>query len=407
MEIIPILSALRRSKVGAVLICLQIALTLAIVCNALFIIGERAQRMQRPSGVDEQNIITLTNQWVGRPDDVAARVRADLEGLRTLPGVLDAVVANSFPHRGGGWSTSFSLEPSEEFDQRMARGAQYFLDEHVRDAWGLKLIEGRWFQADEVVELRDGERPDIRVVILSKALAEQLFSGESAVNRTIYTQTTPLTVVGVVERLQSPWAATGFGESFVENSAIMPILYVGSTGLYYTIRTEPGRQSEVLHAAPEKLLELSRARVVDNVRTFAETRALRYRGDSALTKVLTVACVLLLAVTACGIVGLTSYWIAQRRRQIGVRRALGATRLDILRYFHLENLLIAVSGALIGSVATLALNAWTVSTFEMQRLGPGIVLAAAAAVILLSQLAVLWPALRAASIPPATATRAV
>jgi len=115
----------------------------------------------------------------------------------------------------------------------------------------------------------------------------------------------------------------------------------------------------------------------------------------------------LLAVTAFGIVGLTSYWVTQRRRQIGIRRALGATRSAIARYFQTENLLIASTGAALGVALAVALNLWMVNTFEMARLHIGYALFGALVVLLLGQLAVLWPARRAASIPPALATRSV
>ncbi len=132
-----------------------------------------------------------------------------------------------------------------------------------------------------------------------------------------------------------------------------------------------------------------------------------YQDDRGLVVVLSVVCASLLAVTAFGIVGLTSYWVAQRRRQIGIRRALGATRNAIMRYFQTENLLIAGAGAAMGVALAVALNLWMVSAFEMQRLNTGYAMVGAAVVLLLGQAAVLWPAFKAASIPPAMATRAV
>jgi putative ABC transport system permease protein len=111
-------------------------------------------------------------------------------------------------------------------------------------------------------------------------------------------------------------------------------------------------------------------------------------------------------VTSFGIVGLTSYWVAQRRRQIGIRRALGATRNAIIQYFQTENLLIAGAGAAVGVALAVSLNLWMVSAFAMQRLNPGYALVGAVVVLLLGQAAVLWPAMKAASIPPALATRA-
>jgi putative ABC transport system permease protein len=103
--------------------------------------------------------------------------------------------------------------------------------------------------------------------------------------------------------------------------------------------------------------------------------------------------------------GLTSYWVAERRRQIGIRRALGATRHAILRLFQKENFLIALSGVLIGVVLAVALNLWLISRFEMVRLDPTYVIGSGIAMLLLGQIAVLWPAMRAAQVPPALAIR--
>jgi putative ABC transport system permease protein len=103
MQIQPILAALRRHKAGTVLIALQIALTLAIVCNALFIIQQRVSHLSRPTGIDESNLLVIHNAWVG-DDDVESRIRTDLATLRGLPGVADVVATNSYPLRGGGWS---------------------------------------------------------------------------------------------------------------------------------------------------------------------------------------------------------------------------------------------------------------------------------------------------------------
>jgi putative ABC transport system permease protein len=160
-----------------------------------------------------------------------------------------------------------------------------------------------------------------------------------------------------------------------------------------------------MQAAQKKLFEVNRARVLEKVRTMTEARAEAYRDDRGLAVILGVVCAALLAVTAFGIVGLTSYWVAQRRRQIGIRRALGATRRAIMRYFQTENLFIASTAAVLGVALAIALNLWMVNSFEMARLHLSYALAGAVVVLLLGQLAVLWPALRAASVPPALATR--
>ena len=116
---------------------------------------------------------------------------------------------------------------------------------------------------------------------------------------------------------------------------------------------------------------------------------------------------MLLLVTGLGIVGLASYWVGLRRSPIGIRRALGARRIDIVRYFQLENVLIVGCGAAVGLALAVATNLWMVHKMALPRMGAHYAIAGAAIVLILGQLAVLWPARRAASTPPARATRAV
>jgi putative ABC transport system permease protein len=214
-------------------------------------------------------------------------------------------------------------------------------------------------------------------------------------------------IIGVVERLQVPWvSAGGWGSTFNDNSMIVPYRLVGPFPILYVIHTQPGQAAAVIQAAPKKLFDISRARVIGKTRAMPTLRKEIYKDDKGLVVILGVVCAALLAVTAFGIVGLTSYWVAQRRRQIGIRRALGATRNAIIQYFQTENLLIAGAGAAIGVALAVSVNLWMVSAFAMQRLNTGYTLIGAVVVMLLGQAAVLWPALKAASIPPALATRA-
>ena len=119
MTLHPMISALRRHKSGVVLIALQIALTLAIVCNAVFIIGQRIERVNRPTGLKEQNLLLITNQWVGAPggsdpasvQKLDAMQREDLAALRALPGVTSVSPTNSLPLLDSSWNGSVALKP--------------------------------------------------------------------------------------------------------------------------------------------------------------------------------------------------------------------------------------------------------------------------------------------------------
>ncbi len=409
MQIKPILSALRRHKAGTFLIAMQIALTLAIVCNALFIIHQRVSHLSEPSGLDEANIFVIQNEWVGSStsQQADAKIREDLAVLRQLAGVQDATPSNSYPLRGGGWDDGIKLKPDQQQDT--TGSTIYFADDHFIDTLGLKLIAGRNFRADEItaMDVRDTLAPP--QVIVTKALADKLFPNGDAVGKTIYLVGGPSTIVGVVDMLQAQsvdrWAA-----EFAHRSTIIPKRLASSMGTFYIVRARPGQLDAAMSAASKALFAHNPRRIInehDGLLSFAEVRARAYERDRGMAILMGVICVVLLAITAAGIVGLTSFWVGQRRKQIGVRRALGATQRDILNYFMTENLLISCGGALLGVLLAIAINLWLVTRFEMHRLSLVYVLAGVVILLLLGQGAVLAPAMRASRVPPVEATRSV
>lgn len=409
MQIKPILAALKRHKAGTILIALQIALTLAIVCNALFIIQQRVERLSRPTGMDETNLIAIANRWVGKDDkDTASLARTDVQALRATPGVQDAFMTNSFPLRGGGWSTGVRLVADPKV-KPAGHTTLYFVDDHAIATMGLKLVAGRNFTPDEVITADAKEIKSTPQVILSKALADKLFPKGDALGKVIYTNDEkPSTIIGIVERLQVPWSGT-WANDFVENAVMMPVQLTGNYGIYL-IRAKPGQQMAVYQSAQQTLLKTDRMRVISGeraVRTFETVREQAYKTDRGMAILMGVICLVLLAITAAGIVGLTSFWVGQRRKQIGVRRALGATKSDILSYFLTENLMIGIAGVVIGAGLAISMNLWMVTQFEMARLSMVYVIAGVIALLVLGQAAVLAPALRASRVSPVEATRSV
>ena len=210
-------------------------------------------------------------------------------------------------------------------------------------------------------------------------------------------------VIGVVERLQTPWANIGDAGEY---SLVLPMRYLDPF-TRYSIRTEPGRHQQVMAEVEKVLLGLSNDRVLLSRRTLLEARDRRYAGERLMAGLLTAVTGFLLLITASGIVGMASLWVNQRRKQIGVRRAIGARQRDILRYFLVENFMVTSFGIAIGLGLALALNQWLVSALEVPRLPLAILPAGVVALWALGLLAALGPAWRAARIPPAEATRSV
>ena len=116
---------------------------------------------------------------------------------------------------------------------------------------------------------------------------------------------------------------------------------------------------------------------------------------------------LLVLVTASGILGMASFWVGQRRKQIGVRRALGARRSDILRYYLLENFIVTSIGIGIGIVLALLLNQIVAESLSLSRLPLSDLAIGMVLLWLVGQAATFAPARRASLIAPATATRSV
>src|SRR5699024_5134116 len=175
------------------------------------------------------------------------------------------------------------------------------------------------------------------------------------------------------------------------------------------VRTKPGQMASVMKAIKPALYKANPMRVMkdDAVRSFAEIRAEAYRRDIGMAVLMGVISLILIAVTGAGIVGLTSFWVGQRHKQIGVRRALGARRVDILRYFQTANLILAGIGAVVGIVMAVGLHLLLMQHLAMQRLPIWVVLAGVVLVLVLGQAAVFVPARRASRVSPASATRSV
>ena len=403
MEIRPILSSLKRNPVAAVLIAAQIALTLAILANVLFIVTERINAMSLASGVDEANIFILGNQNIGTAREPAMANEEDVNAIMAIPGVVAASPGFSYPLSRGGWQISVSLKAGERPDGPERAAALYFADENLLASYGARIIEGRNFGPDEIIPFKEGDQPNPPVVLINKGLAEKLFPGESALGKLIDitgSQGEPSQrVIGVTDHLATPWPRS----RNPDRAVLVPLAAAGMGG--FIVRTEPGERDRVMKVVEETLFKVNPDRIVSNIQSFDDLRTEAFQDDMAMAVLLALIGIALLAVTAFGIVGQASFWVTQRTKQIGTRRALGARKRDIVRYFQTENALITLIGIAIGSALAVGVNALLVQYLGFDQLPKRWLPIGGALVLILGQLAVLGPALRASRIAPAIATR--
>ena len=405
MHIRPILSALLRNKAGLLLIVLQVAITLAVICNSLYIVLDRAQRTGRPSGMDEANTFVFSSLGYAPNFDTKASIRADLDLIRSLPGVVDATTTNTVPMTNGGWGTSVDTSPIVPGDEReRPSSALYFVDEHGLDAFGVKLVEGRGFTAADVIDWDPSKPLNMQTVIVTRALADKLYPNGDALGKPLYglaADSAPVTIVGIIEQLQKPWT----GSLSIEQSALVPAYLLGGGHVTYLVRTEPGQRDRVIKEVEERLSASQTGRLLRNTRTMESIRESGYRQDRAMMTILLAVMGSMLLITGLGIVGLASFWVTRRIKQIGTRRALGARRFNIRAYFQTENAIMIAFGVGVGLLLTYGFNQWLMAATTAPRLPWFYVPIGALAVFVLGQIAVLGPAQRASRVSPAVATR--
>jgi putative ABC transport system permease protein len=409
MELRPILSTLRRHKITATLLVLEIALTCAIVCNAVFLIAQRMQHMDMRTGIDEHALVQIQLAPIAPSPDIYARAREDLAVLRQVPGVQAAALSNQLPLGGSSSNSSIKLDLAQR--QPSLNAGTYF-GEGLPQTMGMHLVAGRNLRADEFTDadivlkaLATGDTKEVpAVTVITRAMAQRLWPGQNPLGKTLYIGPVGVRVVGVLADLAR---ANAHDDATAHYSMILPLFMGVGQDQSYIIRTRPQDREAVLKAAVAALKQADPQRVVTRQQTYDQVRRKFFENDRAMAGILVGVIIALLTITALGIVGLASFWVAQRRRMIGIRRALGATRRNILRYFQAENFLLATLGIALGMLMAYAINLYLMLHYELPRLPAIYFPIGAVALWLIGQLAVLGPALRAAAVPPVVATRSV
>lgn len=408
-------STLRRHSLMPALVLLQVALACAILCNVLFLVWQKLEPMLLPTGLAGNELILIDQLASPQRPWTAAEVAAGGEALRRAPGVRAASAAFGLP-----MVSSMLMDLSLQGDSGAKIGANGYLGEGLVGTLGLQLVAGRDFLPEEYRDFGMGggsQKWDEGVpqpIIITQALADQLFGNDQAVGKLLSDPSAQdnhgYRVVGIVHHLlrnQLGLATDGRAD----NTVLLARRIAATRLLSYAVRFDPRMREVALRGVEAAVRQQFGALLGPNptVRTsfYSERRAAAFKSQRAALWLLVGVTLAVVIVTVIGIMGLTGFWVQKRTRQIGIRRALGARRADILRYFLVENALIVSSGIVLGMALAYLGNLLLMRHYELQHL-PWIYLPfGAALMLLLGQLAVLGPALRAAAVPPVVATRSV
>ena len=334
----PILSALKHHKTVVILVALEIALTCAIVSNALFIIGSHLTEMNLQTGVADNELVWATSSGIGdstTPASGASRAAADLAALRAIPGVKSAAITNSLPlSSSGSWGTCIARKPGGAKADSVCTVILYAGTAGVVDTLGIKLSQGRDFQSDEYRDFDPfrGDMPPPPSVIVTRSLAQKMWPGESPLGKPVFLgdkASDVMHVVGVTDHLLNPDINKYSGADL---NLLLPVILVA--GGKYVLRTEPGARDTTLRNLPKVLDDVNDQRIITSSHSYADTVKDYFHDDRALIWLLLTVIGCLLALTALGVVRLSSFWVQQRTHQIGIRRAIGATRRNKIGRAH-------------------------------------------------------------------------
>jgi len=399
MEFGPIVRALTRNKVRVLLIVLQIAITLAVITNAVNMIATERVKMQKQSGFDDDNLL-----WVrSRPFAEAFNERSfritttqsDLRALAAIPGIRGVANTNFLPWQGGGSSGELKAGGG---DGTLYRTQMCTSSPGITDALGVRIVSGRNLQESDV---NLDPNNTTGTIIISRELEKLLFKDQSAVGRQLIERDDSVdNVVGVFDPFYNPYGWP------IHEYTYFAAGVVSRGGANFLLRVEPGKMKQVLPLIEKGLLAVNDGRNVET-KTIGEIKNQYFTESRIVIGAMTAVIVLLVIVTGLGIVGVTSFSVTERRKQIGTRRALGATKPAILRHFLLENWIITNSGVILGLVLAYGLNYLLVTNTEGVKLDWRFV--AGGVLLLWAQgiIATLAPATRAAAVSPVVATRSV
>lgn len=407
MPIKALCSSLWRNPMGPLLLAVQVALSMMILANVAYVVRVRLETTGRPTGMDLDNIFWIRSEGHGQNYDQQSATRFDLEYLNSLPGVLAACATSSIPQTGVANETAVSADA----DMKGKRPVLWYqMTEKSVDALGLRLVGGRGFGKDAVAPAPSADATGVAFgpeVVITAALAEKLFgSSEAAVGKTLYFSLADgrsAAIVGVIERMQ---AAPLFlpGVNLFNEIVLAPAVPAGPTALYL-VRTKPGLRDQLMARVVKEFESLQKDRYIDKIVTLADTASEARMADRSSAVVLAILASFVLAVTMLGLFGFAAFSVTSRTKEIGTRRAIGATRVDILRQFLMENWIITTVGIAVGTVVTLAFALQLSLLLALPRLPWLFLLGSMILVWMSGLLAVLVPALHGSAVPPAVATR--
>lgn len=367
MEIKHIFLALKRNNVLGILIVLQIALTLMMVSNSIFITLKVLEGWLTPTGLDQENMVVAWNKFYDPQMNMRAQIEEDLKTLRELPGVAQVTPVVEAPFESS-ISFRFSFDSAQQDAQRYPISL-LDMDHNGKEVLNAELLAGRWFRPEEVAYGHISDIVNPPVVLISETLAKVMYPDGNALGQTLYLASEGregAEIIGIYKDFMGGDMAVYRRvpyQTVIRPQVAWGVDYVTN----YLIRTEAGAAPGLLDIVETTLYE-TRGRYIASTEVLTRTHKRLYDGRSSFAFTMLGISLIGIVITSLGIIGLVGLSISQRQKQIGTRRALGATRWQVIRYFLIENSLLTFVGLALGLLLSYGLNYILVTEYNNEGL---------------------------------------
>jgi putative ABC transport system permease protein len=399
-----LLKSLLLRKFTTGLLILQLAITLGLLVNSAILAIDTQDKISQPTGLDNENILLVsTHPTSGSYRDLdyfRSIATEDLEKISQIPGVNNVSVTNQLPLRSRGMLRDISdiNNPEQDKDDIYLQNVKYILtDDNLAKALGLSLVEGRFLNASDQLDFGSENTPNI---VITASLKKALYGDKSALGQ----ETNNGFIVGVVNDIMlDPILPDDKQYGYFVN-AVMEYIYIGR---YYVLNVEPGQMASVRSKVSDTILAVQAERDIFKVFTMEEHLQRFYRDDQGLADLFILLCGLMLFVTAISSYAYSQFHISRQKKFIGIRRALGARKIDVLLYVLTENWLVYGMGCLLGVVVAFGFNILLSQHINLSKPDIMLFLIVTCVIFVSGTLATWLPAKRTSNIPPVVATRTI
>ena len=391
-----------RTAGGRALIVLQVALAVVLVVGAGLLLSSFVRLQAVDPGFETRNLVVARIALPARtyPDGDARRrfFRQLLDRLAAIGGIESAAAATRVPLRSQGPNMTFTVDTAPEKDLNGVVVQE--MSPELVEALRLRVMRGR--------ALVEADADHHSVAMVSRSFAHRTWGTDDVLGRhlrmgpTYVSEGMPwLTVVGVLDDVRQYQLASASTPqvylSYGHSDAWSPSEIVVRSGL------PPATVVDAIRASVRELDRNQPVTSVYSMQDVVQQSVARPRFNALLVGTF-AALALMLAVV--GIYGVISYGVTERRREIGVRVALGARRTDILRLIGGQGMLVVAVGLALGLATAAVLTRFLEGLlFGIQPLDPTVYVAAAALMLMASAAACLVPTVRATAVDPAEALR--